>query len=106
MATKDYVVNLSDFTAEGKAIDAKKKNAIRIDGLTLEAAKALTYSIKEGNLVISDGVKSLKVSNYSGIKYIKTDYVKTGKKVTFKLYDIISESVVDNTTNPITAYNL
>ena len=106
MATKDYVVNLSDFTAEGKAIDAKKKNAIRIDGLTLEAAKALTYSINEGNLVISDGVKSLKVSNYSGIKYIKTDYVKAGKKVTFKLYDIISESVVDNTTNPITAYNL
>ena len=106
MATKDYVVNLSDFTAEGFEIDAKKKTAIRIDGLTLENAKALTYSINEGNLVISDGTKSLKVLNYSGIKYIKTDYVKTGKKETFKLYDIISENAVDNTTNPITAYDL
>ena len=105
MATKDYVVNLSSFTSEGYEIDAKKKTAIRIDGLTFDGAKALTYSINEGNLVISDGTKSLKVLNYSGIKYIKTDYVKTGKKETFKLYDIISENAVDNTTNPITAYN-
>ena len=106
MATKDVVVNFEDFTVEGREIDAKKKNAIRIDGLTLDGAKALTYSINEGKLVISNGVNSLKVSNYTGIKYIKTDYAKAGKRTTFNLYDIISENVVDNTTNSITAYNL
>ena len=104
--TKDYTVNISDFTSEGYEIYGKGKTAIRIDSTTTIDPKTLTYTITDDKkLVISDGANSIRVSNYTGIKYIKTDYVKTGKKVTFNLYDIISNNKVDNTSNPITTFN-
>ena len=104
--TKDYTVNISDFTSQGYEINGKGKTAIRIDSTTTIDPKTLTYTITDDKkLVISDGANSIRVSNYTGIKYIKTDYVKTGKKVTFNLYDIISNNKVDNTSNPITTFN-
>ena len=103
--TKDYTVNLSDFTTEGFEIDGKGKTAIRIDSTTTIDPDTLTYTIADGKLVISDGANSIKISNYTGIKYIKTDYVKLGKKETYNLFDIISENKVDNNSNPITTFN-
>ena len=103
--TKDYTVNLSDLTPTGYKINANKKTAIRIDGLTLDGAKALDYKIQDKNLVITSGANKLIVENYTGIKYIKTDYIKSGKKETYNLYDIILNNKVDNSLNPITQFN-
>jgi len=103
--TKDYTVNISDFTSEGYEINGKGKTAIRIDSTITIDPKTLTYTIADNKLVISDGTKSIKVSNYTGIKYIKTDYAKVGKKETYNLFDIIAENKVDNSSNPITQFN-
>ena len=103
--TVDYTVNVNDFTVEGLAIDANKKTAIRIDGITAENVKDVDMQIVDGNLEISyDGKKAI-VSNYSKLKYIKTDYEKVGKKETYNLFDFITNNAVDNTSNPITTYN-
>ncbi|MBQ3641170.1 hypothetical protein II906_04485, partial [bacterium] len=102
--TKDYTVNFADFTEEGLEIDANKKTAIRIDGLTNEQAQNAYYQIDANDkLIITYDSKKLIISNYTGIRYIKTDYVKNGKKETYNLFDIISNSKVDNTGNTIIA---
>ena len=103
--TSDYTVNVNDFTTEGFAIDAKKKTAIRIDGLDTENVKDLSMKIDGENLVISYDGKKLLVSNYTSLKYIKTDYEKIGKKEYYNLFNIIDNNAVDNTTNPIEEYN-
>ena len=103
--TIDYTIKVNDFTTEGLAIDAKKKTAIRIDGLDTENVKDLSMKIDGENLVISYDGKKLLVSNYTSLKYIKTDYEKIGKKEYYNLFNIIDNNAVDNTTNPINAYN-
>ena len=103
--TSDYTVSLDEFTTEGLAIDAKKKTAIRIDGLSTENVDNLDMQIDGENLVITYGSKKLLVSNYTSLKYIKTDYKKEGRKEYYNLFNIIDNNAVDNTTNPINAYN-
>ena len=80
MATKDYIVNPEDFSKNKFEFSAKGKNAIRIDGLTQEQAKNAGYKIDNGKLVMSYDGKTLTISDYTGIKYIKTEYQKVGKK--------------------------
>ena len=91
--TSDYTVNLDNFTTEGLAIDAKKKTAIRIDGLDTENVKDLSMKIDGKNLVISYDGKKLLVSNYTSLKYIKTDYEKIGKKEYYDLFNFIDNSL-------------
>ena len=108
MATKDYIVNVNEFTTEGYKIDAKGKSYLRIDGIELNSLMSkFSLKIDENNLIITNTVNSNKliVENYTGIKYIKTDYEKVGKRESYNLYDIINSNVVDNTSNPITTYN-
>ena len=103
--TSDFTVNVSDFTTEGFEIDAKKKTAIRINDLDTENVKDLDMKIVGNNLEISYGGKKLLVSNYTSLKYIKTEYEKVGKKEYYDLFNIIDNNAVNNTTNPITSYN-
>ena len=71
--TSDFIVSLNEFTEEGLIIDAKKKTAIRIDGLDTEQVNNLDMQIIGNNLEISYGKKKLIVSNYTSLKYIKTE---------------------------------
>ena len=104
--TSDFTVSIDEFTTEGFAIDARKKTAIRINDLDTENVKDLSMKIDGENLVITYGSKKLLVSNYTSLKYIKTDYEKIGKKEYYNLFNIIDNNAVDNTTNPIyNAYN-
>lgn len=74
--------------------------------MTLEQAQNATYKIQGGKPVITSGDHSLFVSNYQGIKYIKTNFQQIlNKKSTFNLYNLISENKNDNTSNPIKTYN-
>lgn len=106
--TSDTVVCLSDFTNDGLLhnvpLDAKKKTAIRIDGLATDDIKKLDMKIVGNNLEISYDGKKLLVSNYTSLKYIKTEYQKIEKKEYYDLFNIIENNVVNN-TNSIT-YNL
>ena len=104
--TKDFNVVDYDFSTDKEITITKKHTALRIDSMTLEQASNATYKIQGGKLVITSGGHSLTVSNYQGIKYIKTDFQQISKKKsTFNLYDIISENKVDNSSNPITQFN-
>ena len=103
--TKDFIVKLDDFTQDGKEINANRKNAIRIDGLTAEHATKADYKINNGKLEITVDGKKLIVNNYGGIRYIKTDYTKIGRnRYSYKLYDLFGSSKIDN-PNEITTYN-
>ena len=109
MAAKDLMVKLSDFTTEGYPINGKKKNAIVIEELSIEDINnnKLNFQIVGNNLEITDTTsgKKLLVSNYTGITKIKTDYVKTGKKESYTIYDLIVNNAIDNTLNIISTYN-
>ena len=101
--TNDCVVEYFEDCLE---VTANKKNtAIKIAGMTYQQAENAKYTIENGQLVITFDDKTLKISNYEKIKYIKTDYEKIGKKETYNLFDIITNSVVDNTANIINSYN-
>ena len=64
--------------------------------MTLEQAQNATYKIQDGKPVITSGGHSLFVSNYQGIKYIKTNFRQiSNKKSTFNLYNLISENKID-----------
>ena len=103
---KQVTVEKTDFTPEGYAISAKGANTINIDDATLAWAEAADYRISNGKLEIesSDGNKLI-VSDYKGIKYIKTDSQKIGKKETYNLVDLIGESRIDNLDNGYTLKN-
>lgn len=95
--TKDYVVAITEFTqGEGKIINAKGKNCIRIDG-NFDITK-LTYDYTDKKLVITDAIDGDKLValNPSSIRYIKTDYAKVGKKETYNLTDLIANNLINN----------
>ena len=100
--TKDYKVNFIE-GQDDYVFSAKKKNAIYLKGLTKDDIDISSFKIINNNLLFStlDG-KNFTVSNYTSIKYIKTDIAGTNKT---NLFDIISSNLVDNTTNPISKYN-
>lgn len=102
--TKDYVVDIDELTTEGLQINAKGKNSIRLDGLDSGSVDSLDMQINGDYLEITYEGKKLQISNYTGLKYIKTDYKKVGKKESYDLFDFIAnETVINN--NPITQYN-
>lgn len=96
--TKDINFNISDFSENFETKSAKNKTAVYIEGITQNDVENLDMSIVDNCLVIKNtDNKFVKLSNYTGIKYIKTD--KSGK--TYKLTDIIANNYVDNTANEI-----
>ena len=100
MATKDYKVIITDQQNE-YTFSAKKKNAIYVKGIKQDDIDTNSFRIDGDNLLFSAKGKDFVVSNYTGIKYIKTDNA-LGKT---ELLDIISHSLVDNTANVISTYN-
>ena len=100
MATKDYKVTITDQQNE-YIFSAKKKNAIYIKGIKQDDIDTNSFRIVGNNLLFSAKGNDFVVSNYTGIKYIKTDNT-LGKT---ELLDIISHSYVDNTANVISTYN-
>ena len=99
--TKDYKVTV---TAQQDIYEfsAKKKNAIYIKGrLNQNDINKDSFRIDGNNLIFSAYIKTFVVSNYTSIRYIKTDN-SLGKT---DLLDIISQSLVDNTVNIISTYN-
>ena len=83
------------------SFSAKGKNAVYLKGITQDNIDTESFKIIDGNLVfktLGETPKTFTVSNYTSVKYIKTD---NGKKTT--LLDIISKNLVDNTSNPISA---
>ena len=96
--TKDINFNISDFSENFETKSAKNKTAVYIEGITQNDVENLDMSIVDNCLVIKNtDNKFVKLSNYTGIKYIKTD--KSGK--TYKLTDIIANNYVNNTANEI-----
>ena len=93
--TKDLDKNLTVEGLTSEPISAKGKNTVYFSDLTKNDIKNLKFSIIDNYLLItnSDETKGIKLSNYAGIKYVKTD--KEGK--TFNLTDLISENLINNT---------
>ena len=98
--TKDYKVTITDQQNE-YIFSAKRKNAIYVKGIKQNDIDTNSFRIYGDNLLFSAKGKDFVVSNYTGIKYIKTDNA-LGKT---ELLDIISHSYVDNTANVISTYN-
>ena len=98
--TKDYKVTITDQQNE-YIFSAKRKNAIYVKGIKQNDIDTNSFRIYGDNLLFSAKGKDFVVSNYTGIKYIKTDNA-SGKT---DLLDIISHSYVDNTANVISTYN-
>ncbi len=94
--TKDYKVIITDQQNE-YTFSAKNKNAIYIKGIKQDDIDTDSFRIVGNNLLFSAKGKDFVVSNYTSIKYIKTDNI-LGKT---ELLDIISHSYVDNTDNKI-----
>lgn len=94
--TKDYKVTITDQQNE-YTFSAKSKNAIYVKGIKQDDIDTDSFKIVGNNLLFSAKGKDFVVSNYTGIKYIKTDNA-SGKT---DLLDIISHSYVDNTDNEI-----
>ena len=93
--TKDKVVTVTD--ANEYLFSASGKNAIYVKGITQDNIDTSSFKIVGNNLIFkTSDSKTFTVSNYTGIKYIKTD---AGNKTS--LLDIISNNLVDNTANPI-----
>lgn len=99
--TSDKKITVTN-TQNDYEFSASKKDAIYLKGITQADIDTTSFSITDNKLLFStlDG-KNFSVSNYSGVKYIKTDI--NSKKTA--LLDIISNSLVDNTANIITSYN-
>ena len=99
--TKDYVVNVVD-TQDNYIFSAKKKTAIYLKGINQDDIDKTSFRIENNNLIFStmDG-KLFTVSNYTAIKYIKTNTLDN--KTT--LLDLISSGCIDNTMNEINSYN-
>ena len=94
--TKDKVVTVTDNNEY--SLSASGKNAIYIKGIAQDNIDTKSFKIVGDNLIFkTTDSKTFTVSGYTGIKYIKTD---AGNKTS--LLDIISDNLVDNTSNPIT----
>ena len=84
--TKDYNATLSSDYSTQNPISVNKKTALIVDGITnKDDVSNLKFSIvKEGAssyllITNSDLSKGIKLSNYSSIKYIKTNIVSSKK---------------------------
>ena len=95
--TKDYSIKVTD-QQNLYEFSTKGKNAIYILGISQDDIDTDSFAIDGNYLVFGAKGKIFRVSNYTGIRYIKTYNTETYKT---ELLDIITGCFIDNKNNEI-----